>query len=208
MAFLESAVFPERLFLYGIQGGPGYATRLVRTISGKERRDQLRAQALHVYEVSHAAKLPAAWKPLRAFFHIAAGRENSFRFKDWTDYRAQDGGQGLFASLGYSTSAGAAYQMYKRYTSGSDTRDRRIQKPRDNSTVTVTGDTSFVLGAIDYTTGIVYASSGAPLEWVGDFDVPCRFDVDEMQGHVVSKKPNGDLIMEWQSIPIIEVQIE
>lgn len=207
MAFLESPIFPERIFLDEIQGGPEYYTRLVRTVVGKEFRDEIRAQAMHKYDVAHAAKKPSAWKPLRAFFHIAGGRANAFRFKDWTDYRGQDGGQGLFASLGYSATAGAAYQMYKRYTAGSSTRDRRIQKPRPNK-ITVEGDSGFVLGGIDYTTGIVYASSGVPLTWTGDFDVPCRFDIDEMRGSVAGKKGNGDLIMEWGSIPIIEVPIE
>ncbi len=196
--FIETPVFPERVS-FGITGGPEFSTRVVRTQAGDEFRDMLMAQAKHSYEASLAAKLPVDWEPLLEFFHIVGGRAVGFRFKDWSDYTARQG-EGLFAQL-----TGTTFQMYKRYTSGSATRDRRIQKPRNNSTVVVTGGSSPV---VDYTTGIVTVSAGTPTSWIGDFDVPCRFDVDKMSGETVDKTPGGSLIRSWHTIPIIEIPIQ
>lgn len=196
MSFLESPIFPEQVS-FGITGGPEYSTRIVRTIAGDEFRDELLAQALHKYEASEAAKRPTDWKALRAFFHNAAGRAHGFRFKDWSDYTAIVG-EGVFAMLTSTT-----FQMYKRYTSGSATKDRRIQKPR-TGTITVTGGTTPV---VDYTTGIVTVASGTPTDWAGQFDVPCRFDTDELRGEIIDKTPGGQLFISWQSIPIVEIQI-
>lgn len=197
MSFIESPVFPEKVS-FGITGGPGYLTRVVRVSAGEEFRDQQLAQALHKYEASHSAKLPDNWRPLRDFFHVAAGRLNDFRFKDWADYTVRSG-EGGFSMLTATT-----FQMYKVYTAGAATRNRRIQKPRNNNTVIVTGGSGV---SIDYTTGIVTVSSGTPTSWIGDFDVPCRFDTDVMEGEIIDKTPGGDFIMSWRSIPIIEVQI-
>lgn len=198
MSFLETPVFPERIS-FGITGGPSYVTRIVRTISGAEFRDQLMAQALHAYDAAHAAKREDRWRPLQAFFHIAGGRLNGFRFKDWSDYTVRSG-EGAFAPLSANT-----FQMYKVYTAGTATRNRRIQKPRDNNTVLIAGGT---VESIDYATGIVTMTTGTPTSWVGDFDVPCRFDTDDMKSDIVDKTPGGELLITWQAIPIIEIRHE
>lgn len=44
--------------------------------------------------------------------------------------------------------------------------------------------------------------------WTGQFDVPVRFDVDEMKKQVMDRNgPSGDLLVDWGSIPLIEVRI-
>lgn len=198
VGFVESPVFPEKIS-FGALGGPAYATRVVRTRIGAEYRDQIMEQALHKFEVSHAAKLPTDYRILQNFFHsVGVGRAYGFRFKDWQDYTARSG-EGVFSMLTSTT-----FQMYKVYTSGSNTRNRKIQKPRNNNTIVIGGGAS---PTIDYATGIVTVSSGIPTSWVGDFDVPCRFDTDEMQGEIEDKTPGGEFIMNWRSIPIIEIQV-
>lgn len=195
MSFLESPIFPEKVS-FGITGGPGYSTRVVRTIAGNEFRDQLLEQALHSYEASHVAKRPGYWEPLRAFFHIAGGRLNGFRFKDWSDFTVVSG-EGAFAQL--ST---LEFQMYKVYTVDASVRNRRIQKPRPNAIIT--GGT---VDDYDTTTGIVTMTSGTPTGWTGEFDVPCRFDVDQMKGEIIDKAPTGAFFQSWSNIPIIEIRI-
>jgi len=45
------------------------------------------------------------------------------------------------------------------------------------------------------------------LAWAGQFDVPVRFDTDEMKKQLMDRNgPNGDLLVDWGSIPIIEVR--
>lgn len=53
----------------------------------------------------------------------------------------------------------------------------------------------------------VFPQPGDTLAWAGQFDVPVRFDTDEMKKQVMDRNgPNGDLLVDWGSIPIIEVR--
>ena len=46
------------------------------------------------------------------------------------------------------------------------------------------------------------------LTWSGQFDVPVRFDVDEMKKQIIDRNGQaGDLLVDWGSIPIIEIRI-
>lgn len=46
------------------------------------------------------------------------------------------------------------------------------------------------------------------LAWAGQFDVPARFDVDEMKKQIIDRNgPSGELIVDWGSIPVIEIRI-
>lgn len=56
-------------------------------------------------------------------------------------------------------------------------------------------------------TGALYPQPTDTLAWAGQFDVPARFDTDEMKKQVMNRNgPNGDLLVDWGSIPIIEVR--
>jgi hypothetical protein len=64
---------------------------------------------------------------LLKFFHaVGQGKLNSFRFKDWSDYSmtTAEGILGTGVGTGYPT-----YQLRKRYSAGSNNRDRDIKKP-------------------------------------------------------------------------------
>lgn len=51
-------------------------------------------------------------------------------------------------------------------------------------------------------------ASGDVLTWRGQFDVPVRFDIDQMKKQIMDRNgPNGDLLVNWDSIPIIEVRV-
>lgn len=193
MAFLETPRFPE-LISYHAVGGPAYLTTVVQVESGSEYRDQAWTQALSKYDVSHAARTKAYSDQIVAFFRIARGRTNGFRFKDWADF--EDKGGGIFVMLTSTT-----FQMYKRYTSGSSTEDRKITKPV--SPVVVTGGSS---PSVNYTTGVVTVSSGTPTSWTGTFDVPCRFDTDDLKGEILDSS-GGIFVMGYQSIPIVELRL-
>lgn len=196
MAFIETPRFPPEVS-FGFTGGPGFQTDIVVVNSGAESRNANWSQARRSYDAAYAARLPAAYQPLQAFFHVVSGRAHGFRVKDWTDYQHNDaGGAGIFAMLTSTT-----FQMYKRYTSGSSTHERKIQKPV--STISVTGGT---VSSIDYTTGIVTMTSGTPTAWSGTFDVPCRFDVDQLKGEIIDKS-GQQLIIGWQSIPLVEIRV-
>jgi uncharacterized protein (TIGR02217 family) len=54
----------------------------------------------------------------------------------------------------------------------------------------------------------LFPQSTDVLTWAGQFDVPVRFDVDDMKKQIVDRNgPNGDLLVDWGSIPIIEIRV-
>lgn len=57
-------------------------------------------------------------------------------------------------------------------------------------------------------TASLYPQNGETLAWAGQFDVPVRFEVDEMKKQIVDRNgPSGDLLVDWGSIPIIEIRV-
>lgn len=200
MAFKDIR-FPPNIS-FSATGGPGFSTSITEVDSGYEFRNRNWELERSEYEVSHAARLPSAWKPLLSFFRIVGGRANTFRFKDWLDYTATSS-EGVFVMLTATT-----FQCYKRYNFGTNWDSpadnyylRKITKPV--SSISVTGGSGV---SVDYSTGVVTVSSGTPTSWAGDFDVHCRFDTDQMKHETIDKAPSGELIVGWQSIPIVEVR--
>ena len=193
MAFINMR-FPEDISVEA-SGGPGFVTDVVITDSGTEVRNQNWATERWEGDCSHAARLPSVWRPLQAFFRIAAGRANTWRYKDWQDFRVSSS-DGVFINI----DATHAY-LAKRYTFSPSTFDRKITKPV-SGTVAFTGGSGL---SLDYSTGILtYAS--LPTNWSGEFDLHCRFDTDAMRAETINRQANGDPIVGWQSIPIVEVK--
>jgi uncharacterized protein (TIGR02217 family) len=200
MAFRETPRFPDRI-AYGAQGGPGFSTSVTVLASGHEARNGNWQYPRHSWDVSQGLNDPADFATLRAFFlSTAKGRLHGWRFKDWGDYTATHS-DGRLVELTSTT-----FQLVKRYTSGSETADRKIRKPV-SGTVTVLESGGAVTHSVDYTTGIVTIASSpdpAVLTWAGEFDVPMRFDVDKLEGRIVARNAAG-LLHEWSQIPIVEV---
>lgn len=190
----RNSVFPEIVSQQAI-GGQGWSTGLVPYGSGNEVRNQDWEQSRGKYEVSHAIRLPPAYKLVRNHFMAVHGMSDSFPFKDWLDFEVASG-EGFFTTLTATT-----FQMVKRYTSGSATHDRNIYLPK-SGTVTVTGGSS---PSVNYATGVVTVSSGTPTSWVGEFYVPARYDTDQMTPKTVDRS-GGQLVVSWESIPIVETR--
>ena len=206
MAFYESPRFPERIS-YGATGGPEFITTVVRTISGREQRDSRWAYPRQRWDVSQGVRTQAQFAELRAFFLAMRGRLHGWRFKDWSDFEATHS-EGFVTGITSTT-----FQLIKRYTSGAQTLDRKITKPlaagfvlKDVST-TLTLTTDYT---IDATTGIVTTTTtrtAANLNWSGQFDVPMRFDTDQLQASMIARNPSAGLIHQWDSIPVVEVPL-
>lgn len=191
MAFLETPRFPDGIAM-DFGGGPRFSTDIIVNAGSYESRNRNWSQARGKWTCSQAPKTRDITDTFVAFFRNSAGRANGFRFKDWSDFSAT-AAEGVFTLLTSTT-----FQMYKRYATGSTTHDRIITKPV--STVTVTGGTGV---SVDYTTGIVTVSSGTPTAWAGDFDVPARFDTDEMSMRLVEAYPQ---MYAWGEISIVEIR--
>ncbi len=198
MAFLETPRFPDDI-AYGSKGGPRYKTSVVVMASGREKRNISWSQARHQYDVRYGIRNQTQLDSLLNFFHAVRGRGHSFRFKDFSDFHTASpsgtgpGGNPATAvtkddqQFGTGDDATQAFQLTKTYTQGALSVVRDIAKPI-SGTVLVAIDGSLQTETthytIDYTTGILTfvgtPTAGQVLTWGGEFDVPCRFDADEM----------------------------
>ena len=197
--FIEVPSFPDTL-AYGGLGGPGFSTSIVALHGGNEQRNQRWRQPKHRWDVGQVNRSLAECETLLAFFYgVAHGRANGFRFKDFLPGESTGTDEPLGTGAGTTT----AYQLRKRYTRGSYTFDRTIMKPIAG-TVTLKADGSpFTLFDVNTTTGIVhaFADSGAVLTASFQFEVPVRFDVDDIAMQRVAPQ-----VYSWPSIPLIELR--
>jgi uncharacterized protein (TIGR02217 family) len=194
--FHESPRFPDYL-AYGLQLGPMFATDTIRLRSGAESNNQIWAQPLRMWDGSTTHRTAAERAAIDNFFTaVAAGRANGFRLKDITDYK--DAGAGVVYLV-----SGTTYQIAKNYVSGAQTHRRDIKKP-------VVGEVSIqgggVYSALDTTTGrFTHTSGSAPTGWVGEFDVPVRFDHDQLTWELASRSGNG-LIFVATELHMVEIR--
>lgn len=198
MSFVDMR-FPDDI-AYGSGGGPEYATDIVVTEAGYEKRNSNWVNARARYNVAHGVKTKAQLDELIAFFRARKGRAHSFRFKDWADYTAT--GQ----QIGVGNGSQTAFQLVKNYTSGSVTEPRIITK-------LVSGTVKIYKNAVlqssgvstNLTTGVVtFTAAPANGQIVSsdfEFDVPVRFDTDRLSTSLDSYG-----IGSWLDIPLIEVR--
>ena len=193
MSFVE-VQFPTDIS-YGASGGPIFMTDVVATVSGHEQRNSKWSQSRAKYNVASGIKTEAQWQALIAFFRARRGMAIGFRFKDWSDYKADN--QPL-KSLG-----GNEYQLVKQYVSGAAVYERDITKPVSGS-VKLYEDSILQASGwnIDTATGIITTSLSGTLTADFEFDVPVRFDTDEMSISMDSFDAGN-----WGSIPLIEVRV-
>lgn len=202
MAFLESPRFPTGIS-YGASGGPGYSTDVVVLGSGFEQRNQNWAAARCAYDVARACKTTDLRDALIAFFRIAKGKANGFRFKDFTDFEVSQS-EGILSNLG-----GGQYQLQKRYSNAGGNEDRDIKKPVSGTVVVYNGSSVALQAGTDYTldatTGIITVGGSPtpqPASWAGEFDVPVRFDTDQLR--LVAEDIE---FFRSQAIPLVELRL-
>ena len=207
MAFMETPRFPDDI-AQGSVGGPGYSTDVTVMFSGHEARNINWSRARGRWEASSAVRTAADFDAVRDMFRMARGRAHGFRFKDWGDYDVTTD-EGVLTLV-----AGSLYQLVKRYGSGDQAESRLITKPVAAS-VTVYPTRAEVTAAItvtlDTTTGGVTVSGhveGDVYTWDGEFDVPVRFDTDELRAQLVGpERVEGSPLMVWESVPLIEIRV-
>lgn len=193
MSFVE-VQFPTDIS-YGATGGPMFLTDVVTTVSGHEQRNSKWSQARARYNVASGVKTEAQWQSLIAFFRARRGKAVGFRFKDWSDYQAIN--QPL-QSLGDD-----AYQMVKRYISGAVVAERIITKPVAGTVKLYRNSLLQASGwSVDTATGIITTALTGTLTVDYDFDVPVRFDTDELALSMDSFNAGS-----WNNIPLIEVRV-
>jgi uncharacterized protein (TIGR02217 family) len=198
VAFIETPRFPDDI-AYGSSGGPNYKTSVVMFASGREKRNISWSQSRHSYNVGYGVRSETQLDAMLEFFHSMQGRAHSFRYKDFADFHtATPGGYGAngepFTAVnendqqfGVGDGAETVFQLVKNYTTGSLTTARDITKPISGTVLIAVNavlQTETTHYTIDYTTGLVTFVTPPPMgelvTWGGQFDVPCRFDSDDL----------------------------
>jgi uncharacterized protein (TIGR02217 family) len=210
--FIETPRFPDDIS-FGSRGGPSWATTVVETDSGAEKRNQRWSYPRHQYDVAYGVNTLARLENLLGYFHVVAGRAIGFRYKDWLDYKSCLRSATPAATdcyIGAGTGALATFQLYKSYAQGAYARYRKILKPISGTLlvsvngVTQTETTNY---AVDYTTGVItFAVGSIPANGLVvragfEFDVPVRFDTDELSVNI------NDYSSGAATVPLIELKL-
>jgi uncharacterized protein (TIGR02217 family) len=199
----------------GAIGGMRFSTTIVSLSSGAEHRNVNWSASRGRWDVKHGMKTQKQIETLIAFFAARSGRAYGFRMKDWTDYRVprwEYAPGDLFPIPIMFTTDGAtvSFQIVKTYGDATRSYTRTITKPVAGTTrVMVDGVEKFspASWSVNTTTGIITLANSVALvagHQIGvatEFDVPCRFDIDEMQASVTTTEIYG-----WDTIPIVEIR--
>lgn len=204
MASFVETQFPPRISR-GATGGPGFSTEVVVLSGGDEKRNQNWAKARGKWDVATGIKTPTDMDAVRAFFYARAGRAAGFRFKDWGDYKATAEICG-----GVVDSSNKIFQLQKTYSSGAVSYARPIKKPVTSSVKIYIGGVLKTLTtdySLDSSTGIVtfIAAPSSAVTWTGEFDVPVRFDTDQLDVTLETLSAQG-ILSNAARIPIVELR--
>jgi uncharacterized protein (TIGR02217 family) len=207
MSFHE-VQFPPSIS-YGSRGGPKFSTSIITVSNGAEQRNVNWSKARASYDASCGVKTQLELHDLITFFRARQGKAYGFRFKDWSDFKSVDPNTAttdIDQVIGTGTGALTTFQLKKNYISGPTTFVRDIKKPVSGTVKISVNNVSQPTGwTVDTTTGIVtftVAPGNGLLVKAGyEFDVPVRFDTDELSISL------DDYNIGSTSVPIVEVRI-
>ncbi|GLS46613.1 DUF2460 domain-containing protein [Methylobacterium brachythecii] len=186
----HEARFPLDVALRG-SGGPSRLTEIVTLASGREHRNSRWADSRRRYDAGLGIRTLDALHTVLAFFEERRGRLYGFRYRDRVDFRSAPPSTAPGPTdqpLGTGDGSTTIFALAKTYGSGPTPYRRAIQKPVAGSVrIAVDGievpPADFVC---DATTGLVtFAASSVPAPGATvtagyEFDVPVRFDTDDL----------------------------
>lgn len=185
----------------GAEGGPEFKTTVLQLSSGFEKRNVEWQKVKPSYDVAYGIRTKEDLEDVVAFFYARQGKAYGFRFKDWSDYAIDD------QAIGTGDGANDDFQVFKRYTSGSQTYDREITRLVTGSLIVkVNGATKTITThyTVDVDTGLI-TFTGGNIPTMGqivsvtcEFDVPVRFDIDKL-----NVRMQWEDAMEIPSVPIV-----
>ena len=202
MAFHEVR-FPTDIS-YGEVGGPGWSTTVDILESGAEGRNQNWASERGRWELIRNNWTQAKINEVLAFFNARAGRLHGFRFKAVANYRTTS----PYDYLGTATATPqTVWQLRKQFISGSTTYNKTIKKPVAGTTRVYFGSVEQVTGwTVSTTAGTITFGTGPPNGTVVnaycEFDVPVRFDTDNLQ--IISVAAG---VFSLPSLPLVELRV-
>jgi uncharacterized protein (TIGR02217 family) len=198
---------------FGASGGPERRNEIIQLSSGAEKRNARMAHSRRRYDAGAGIRSLDDLYEVIAFFEARRGSLHAFRFRDPFDMKScAHGATPTSSDQVIDTGNGSQnrFGLTKTYGEGGDAYKREITRPVA-STVRVAVNGSEVQPSADFSvdaaTGeVVFASNAIPdngaLITAGYvFDVPVRFDTDQLNASITSFQAG-----QIPSIPLVEVR--
>jgi len=196
----------------GSRGGPVRRTDVVTLASGREHRNSRWAHSRRRYDAGLGVRTLDALHGVLAFFEERRGRLHGFRFRDRVDHRSGPPSRAvgpLDQRIGTGDGTTRTFALVKAYGTGAAAYARPIAKPIGGTVrIAAAGIEQAVGGAFtcDPATGLVTfataSAAGAAVTAGFEFDVPVRFDTDELDIDLSAFEAG-----EVPSIPLIEIVV-
>ena len=203
--------FPAGIAL-GAAIGPQRMTEIITLGSGREQRNARWESSRRRYNAGYGVKTLEDLAEVIAFFEARRGRLFGFRFRDPIDHKSCGLAVPVSATdqiIGTGDGSTSEFQLAKTYGTGEWAWTRPIRKPVAGTVkIAVDGllmgegqdyDVDDTRGRVSFRSGSI-PPPGEPVRAGFEFDVPVRFDTDEITVNL-SNYIAGDIA----AIPLIEV---
>lgn len=175
----------------GSHFGPAFKNVIQEAISGNEQRfaqwTKCRCVGDLSYSLLNSTNPTGDFRSILALWRAHFGSLYPFRFKDWGDYQATN------ELIGTGDGSRTTFQLVKTYdpsqillnTPGTLFYVRSITLVTGTPTIKVDGVTKtpvtdYTISSSGLVTFVSAPASTKPVTWTGEFDVPVRFDTDQL----------------------------
>jgi uncharacterized protein (TIGR02217 family) len=201
LTFIESQ-FPAGIS-FGSSGGPVSNTNIVVTKSGNEVRNVNWPQPIRKFQAQYGIRNYADMDAVLQMHLVCQGKSIGFRFKDWSDFKSCGvSGTPAFNDQTIGTGDGSKkiFQLVKKYSFGGYTVTRAIKKPVANTVlIGINGAQQNSGWTVDTVNGLVYfetaPGNGLAVTAGYEFDVPVRFDNDELSFNLAKPQLSGTTVV-------------
>jgi uncharacterized protein (TIGR02217 family) len=186
---------------YGITSTYRYSTHILANAQGQEQRNANWSQPLAKYQIDSKSLTRSELDTLIQFHLDRQGAYEGFRFRDWVDYST------THQIIGTGDGIQTQFQLVKTYVVDGYFVGRPILKPLPNLTLYNDGiwDNAWVL---DTETGVLTFDTppvlGATLAADFEFDVPVRFETDQINFRFEAYEDDDTAIFTLDSTVLVE----
>lgn len=178
MSFLEIR-FPESI-AFNSSSILEFNTTIIKSKNGYEQRNINWNTNKMKFNIINGIKTKAELDEVITFFRNVRGAGYGFRFKDWTDYQAEN------QYIGVGNGKTKEFQLIKSYrVSDNIIYYRKITKPVISTVRVFINDIESKDFNIDLTTGLITLNTVPEIDSIikanFEFDVPVRFENDIME---------------------------
>ena len=226
MTFLTDVRLPTDIER-GAIGGPRFNTTVLELDSGFEKRNQNWQDTRGEWDAGYSLFIKFQQDPtivgldvdeLIHFFYVVAGKANSWRFKDWSDFEVgMENGTDIDAQfIAFGDDATVLFPLFKRYTFATAApHDRLLTKivtasyrfylegvlQVETTDFTIDIDTGLLTMVVaPASTGGSGPSSEEILTGRWEFDAHARLDIDDLKINMEMFNAGS-----WPNIPIVEL---